>query len=341
VTTETPSPQPPPVGPQGSGGVRSVLCTEHGALHPDLPIDDIDAFLADESNLLWLDIDLSRTPDLSVLTREFDFHELSLEDAVRHRQRPKIDHYPDYHFIVFYSVDASSPVDDLQLCQISMFVGKNYLVTVHDGRLAEIEESARHWRENIDKINRTVGVLLYSLLDTLVDGYFPVIDRVVDAVEDVEEAIFERYSQDALQQIFRLKKSLLNLRRVVAPERDVLNVLIRRDAPLFGAESYAYFQDVYDHLVRVSDSIDIYRDLLSSALDSYMSVTSNRLNEIMRTLTGWSIPLMTGALFAGIWGMNFEYMPELQWRLGYALALTVIWSSVLGIAIFLRRRRWL
>ncbi len=131
------------------------------------------------------------------------------------------------------------------------------------------------------------------------------------------------------------------MRRVVAPERDVMNVLIRRDAPLFGPQSVIYFQDIYDHLVRVADSIDIDRDLLSSALDAYLSMASNRLNQVMKTLASWTIPLMAGALIAGIYGMNFDNMPELHWRLGYVWALTLIGLSMLAIVVYFRRKRWL
>ena len=131
------------------------------------------------------------------------------------------------------------------------------------------------------------------------------------------------------------------MRRVVTPERDMVNVLIRRDVPLFGPESVIYFQDVYDHLVRVADSIDIYRDLLSSALDAYLSMASNRLNQVMKTLTSWSIPLMAGALLAGVWGMNFEHMPELDERWGYILALALIAGTIAAIVVYFRRRRWL
>lgn len=330
---------PPPA--QAQNGVRALLCTEGGMLSPTVEPDQIDTFIADENNLLWLDIDTTVKTDLSLLEREFKFHELAIEDATRRTQRPKIDVYDDFSLIVFYAVNRAEPANGLQLCQVAMFVGPNYLVTVHEGVLAEIEESAERWRKNIHKIERTIGSLLYSLLDAIVDGYFPVIDDVADRVEDIEEAVFERFDEDALADIFALKKSLLSMRRVVAPSRDVLNVLIRRDAPLFGAGSIVYFQDVYDHLVRVTDSIDIYRDLLSSALDAYLSMASNRLNQVMKVLASWTIPLMAGALIAGIFGMNFEYMPELKVRFGYPLALLAMVVIMGAIVLYFRRRKWL
>ena len=345
-------------------GIRALLCTGQAIELPELHPDEIDRFIKDPGNLLWLDVDTSITTDLGLLKREFDFHELALEDAVRPHQRSKIDAYDGYSFLIFYAVTIARRRHDrnpdeapgraaderegaearrslLHLHQIAMFVGSNYLVTVHDGPLAEIDEIAERWRANLTKIEHTIGSLLYSLLDTIVDAYFPVVDRIGDLVEDIEEAVFERYDEQALEDIFSLKKSLLGMRRVIAPERDMVNVLIRRDAPLFGPASVIYFQDVYDHLVRVADSVDIYRDLLSSALDAYLSMTSNRLNQVMKTLTSWSIPLMAGALLAGIWGMNFEHMPELDERYGYLLALVLIAGSIVGIVVYFRRKRWL
>lgn len=350
---------------QYARGVRALLCTEDGALQPQLNPDDIDTFIKTQSNLLWLDIDTSVSKDLGLLQREFGFHELALEDALRPHQRAKIDTYDGYSFLVFYSVSVARgrrqeqrgqkhplPRGEhegteevgrnlLHLHQIAMFIGHNYLVTVHHGALAEIDEIAQRWHTNLAKIDRSIGALLYSLLDTIVDAYFPVIDHIADLVEEIEQDVFEKFEESALQDIFSLKKSLLAMRRVVAPERDVMNVLIRRDAPLFGAESVIYFQDLYDHLVRVADSLDIYRDLLSSALDAYLSMASNRLNQVMKTLTSWTIPLMAGALVAGVYGMNFDFMPELHWRLGYLWALGLISGSMLLIVLYFHRKRWL
>lgn len=343
-------------------GIRALLCTEGGRPRPALDLDEIDRFIAQTGNLLWLDVDLSEAKDLGLLKREFGFHDLALEDATRPHQRPKIETFEGYIFLIFYAmgtrpwrpragrgsagsseqpagIDLGQGV--IQPQQLAMFIGANYLVTVHEGASDAVSEVADRWHSNIEKIDRSVTTLVYSLLDTIVDGYFPAIDRIADSVEDIEEQIFEFYDQKALEQIFALKKSLLAMRRVVAPARDVLNVLIRRDVPLLGAESVVYFQDIYDHLVRVTDAIDTYRDLLSSALDAYLSVSSNRLNEVMRTLTSWSIPLMAGSLLAGIWGMNFVYMPELDWRIGYPLALTAIVSLLVSIALFFKFKRWL
>jgi Mg2+ and Co2+ transporter CorA len=299
----------------------------------------------------------------------------------------------------------AGPDDErIVLNELTLFLGENFLITVHDNPVPELDEAARRWTQNVAAISaglapagkvpgtrqlrpgesavlnsnsttqadhkngqetevdqvdsnrpehlhiqkleagkhpRDVGVLLYSLLDTIVDNYFPVIDSIVERTELLEEQIFERFDQNALSTIFTLKKDLLALRRVFAPERDVLNVLTRRDLPIFDEATTLYFQDVYDHVVRVTDSIDIYRDLLSSALDGYLSMQSNRLNITVQTLTSVSIILMSIAAITGWYGMNFEMMPELRHFLGYPGVMIVVAIVVISEVIFFKRKGWL
>jgi magnesium transporter len=186
-----------------------------------------------------------------------------------------------------------------------------------------------------------IGILLYSMLDTIVDNYFPVVDSIVDRVEDLETEIFEHYNQQAIESIFSLKKDLLGLRKVLAPERDVLNILVRRDLPIFDQQTLLYFQDLYDHIVRITDSVDTYRDLLSSALDSYLSMQSNRLNITVQTLTSLSIILMSVAGITGWYGMNFAVMPELQSPFGYPGVMLGVVLVVIAEVIFFKRKGWL
>lgn len=272
------------------------------------------------------------------------------------------------------------------LRELTLFMGMNYLITVHDHPVPELDEAARRWRRNTeimrvehereDEVPGTrtlspqenaqlkrpalsvdgaildtdtpiavrtdgVGILLYSLLDSIVDNYFPVIDSIVERVEDLEEQIFEKFNQKAIESIFTLKKDLLSLRKVLAPERDVLNVLIRRDLPIFEDHTIVYFQDVYDHVVRITDSIDTYRDLLSSALDSYLSMQSNRLNVTVQTLTSVSIMLMSVAAVTGWYGMNFTMMPELNAWFGYPGVMLLVVVVVVAEYFFFKRKGWL
>jgi magnesium transporter len=309
-------------------------------LKDDVPLDGISDVLAREDSLTWVDV-IDPTPeDFRLVSQEFRFHPLSLEDALRRHQRPKLDHYDGFLFMVFYGMETENGRPLMR--EINLFAGKNYLVTVHDGTITAIPETAGRWAENVEQLgNRGIGLLVYSLLDALVDDYFPCMDELADRIEELEALIFSRVQKSEQAEIFALKKDLLALRRVLGPERDVMNILVRRDAPVFGDEVVIYFQDVYDHILRVTDNIDSYRDLLSSALDAHLSMTSYHLNEVVKRLTSSSIILMTVTLVAGIYGMNFKHMPELDWTYGYPFAIGLMIAISVGLVILFKRIEWL
>jgi magnesium transporter len=317
-----------------------VASGENGVLE-GLGIGEIASPPDDGNRLIWLDIDDPNDADMERVGREFGLHPLAIEDAVRRHQRPKIDIYQDSVFIVFYALEL---IDDRpRTREISLFAGRHYMITVHEGDLAVLEETAIRWNDAVLKQTATpsIGLLVYSLLDSIVDGYFPVIDELAERVDDLEMQIFAGDAVETHEELFELKKDLLAVRRVVAPERDVMNVLVRRDAPLFSREEITYFQDVYDHLLRITDSVDTYRDLLSSALDISVSMASFRLDETVKRMTSASIILMSMALISGIYGMNFVNMPELEWQWGYAYALALMAVVGGGLGWFFHRVDWL
>ncbi|MEO7913221.1 MAG: magnesium/cobalt transporter CorA [Roseiflexaceae bacterium] len=318
-----------------------VVCKSNGQFYSHVNPNEIDQLINQPDTFLWLDLQNPQEQSIALLRQEFKFHPLAIEDATRHHERPKLDAFDNYYFIVFYALSYDNAQRRLAGQSIGLFIGSNYIVSVHQGEIKAIDETIRRWQANTAEFGQDAGALLYSLLDSIVDDYFPVIDQLAERVEDIEEQIFERFSEDALQEVFDLKRDLLQVRRIVAPERDVLNVLIRREVPIFEHKSILYLQDVYDHIVRITDSIDTYRDLLSSALDAFLSVQSNRLNQNVKLLTIASIVLMTNSLIAGIYGMNFEFMPELRWPYGYPFALGLMLVLSVGLLAFFRWRKWL
>jgi magnesium transporter len=314
--------------------------TDRTGLRDSLALEDISDVLTNDDTLLWIDLTSPSHEELSLINDEFGFHPLAMEDAAKRHQRPKVDVYNDFLFIVFYELDI---VEHRPLTrELSLFVGRNYLVTVHDADMSPtIQETARRWRENVAwQGKRHVGLLVYSLLDAIVDDYFPVVDHISERIEDLEVKIFDKFDHRAQEDIFALKKDLLAVRRVLAPERDVMNLLMRRDSPVFEDEMATYFRDVYDHILRVTESIDTYRDLLSSSLDAFLSLSSNRLNQVVKTLTSSSIILMSMTLVAGIYGMNFGHMPELDWQYGYAWAIGLMAATGAGLWLMFRRIGW-
>jgi magnesium transporter len=318
-----------------------VVCRADGQFKSTDDPEDISEIIKRKDQFVWLDMQAPQEEDIALLRNEFHFHRLAIEDATRHHERPKVDSYDEYYFVVFYALAYDEHKNSLHSEAIGLFIGANYIVSVHEGEIGAIDETIERWQKNEEEFGNDAGALLYALLDTITDDYFPIIDRLADRVETLEEQIFERFQESALQDVFSLKRDLLSIRRIVAPERDVLNVLIRREVPIFERNTILYLQDVYDHIVRITDSIDTYRDLLSSALDAFLSVQSNRLNQIVKVLTIASIVLMSDALIAGIYGMNFEFMPELHWRFGYPWAIGLMLVISIGLILFFRRRKLL
>jgi magnesium transporter len=299
--------------------------------------------LAEPQAILWLDLFNPSQEELQEVGAAFHLHPLAVEDAGHKHQRPKIEEYDSFYLLVFYTVQAEPSTDRLRVCELSIFLGERYLITVHSEPIPELEETEQRWTRNVRQLEGGVIVLLYSLLDTIVDQYFPVLDAMVEQAEALEDRLFsgELRQRSFTQDLLALKKRFLTLRRIAGPERDVLNVLTNRDNPLFNEHALLYFRDVYDHIMRVADTVDLYRDQLSSTMDANLSIVSNDLNKTMRTLTAASIVLMVDALLAGIWGMNFEYMPELHWTYGYVVALTVMAAISLLLLLIFRRLRWL
>ncbi len=324
--------------------------TEHSlvilARHPDGSIeelaperiDEIDRLTDREGTLVWVSAIAPDEPEIDAVGREFRLHPLALEDLRKQHQRPKIDTYEQQHMIVAYEAVADAPDG---LSEIHIFVGAGWLLSV-TWTSTPMCDAVRHAFANRQKSAiDTTGELLYALLDAAVDSYFPLLDGISERIDALEDRVLEGDAdREGLAEILFLKRRLLELRRVLAPMRDVANALLRRDLEIVDASSVPYYQDLYDHVVRVLDQVDIYRDLLAAVLDARLTVASNGLNAIMKRLTAFTVVLMVPTLIAGIYGMNFDHMPELRWPLGYPIALLVMAATVAIAVAFFRRRGW-
>jgi magnesium transporter len=314
----------------------------------DLPLDALDP---QTYNLIWVDVDTPDDQDIDWLKRTFGFHQLALEDVARRHQRPKIDEYTGYYFCVVYAARTDLGKRRVSASELQFFWGANYLVTLHSEAFPELAALAA--RAHGGALFSVVGAdaqppiiadVVYRLVDAIVDGYFPTVDALAEWTEDIEETMFGQSAgraQDTLQEIFRLRKDLIQVRKTIAPSREIVNVLLRRDHALFGSEFVPYFQDVYDHTVRAIDTLDTYRDLLASALDTHLSIVSNEVSQTVKRMTAVTAILMVNALIAGIYGMNFDLMPELRWAYGYAYALGLMLAVSIAMWIGLRRIHWL
>jgi magnesium transporter len=291
-------------------------------------------------NIVWVDVADPTSEDFHRLATEFGFHPLSIEDCRNEHQRPKVEEYQGYYFIVLYEAELLMG-NQLELRELNIFLGKNYLVTVHSQPIRSIETAERLWREWTDLAERGTGLLAYLIIDSIVDDYMPLLDAISDRMDELEDHLFVEFQPGAIEEIFRVKKELLFLRRAVTPLRDVFNTMLRREQPIFSRETLVYFQDVFDHLIRVADTIDTLRDMIGATMDAYLSISGNRMNVVMKRLTSISTILMSVTLVAGIYGMNFEYMPELKWRYGYVGTLVAMLMIGIGLYTYFRKIKWL
>jgi magnesium transporter len=327
----------------GESTLITVTClnTATKEITENCPVPDISDLRQNSQHVIWADVSDPTSQDFMDLAEEFEFHHLSIEDCRNTHQRPKVEEYSGYYFIVLYEASLVGPNDVLELRELNIFLGKNYLVTVHSRPIRAIATARRLWEEWLDRSEAGAGLLAYLLIDAIVDDYLPLLDIISERMDNLEDSIFGEWRAAVIEEIFMIKKKLLYLRRAITPLRDVFNTLLRREQPIFPRETHVYFQDVFDHLIRVADNIDTLRDMLSSTMDAYLSVSGNRMNKVMKRLTSVATILMSVTLIAGIYGMNFVFMPELRWRYGYVFALLSIVAVGVALYAYLKKVDWL
>lgn len=319
--------------------LRLYVREKDGPLQVEEDLDKISDYITHPDATLWLDALDPNREEMDFLAQEFKFHPLAIDDYFTPHHRPKVDEYEGYFFIVTHSVSFSA--ETVHLHELDLFVGRNYIVTLHSEPIPVLDRVADTWQKNPRLLSDGTGMLIYDLLDGLVDTYFPVLDQIDSMLDGIEDEIFKQGAAASAESIFRLKRSLLVLRRIAAPLRDIFNILTRRDQPLFTEHAITYLRDVYDHTLRIVDTIDTYRDILTGALDSYLTVISNQLNSVMKTLTVVATVLISVQVITGIYGMNFRYMPELKWVFGYPYALSLMAVVAGALLYYFRRIKWL
>jgi magnesium transporter len=307
----------------------------------DVPVADLSEVRGEPDTLVWADV-ISGTPEeLAEMGEEFGIHPVALEDCHHQRkQRPKVEEYPGHVLLVAYAAKPGTEHRPVELHELDLIAGSNFLVSFHAGRPIDAESVARRIKAHPELAKEGSGFLLYVILDELVDTFFPTLDGIGGRVEDLEEAVFAG-SSDVQNQIFALRKDLIAVRRVAGPMRDAMTVLLRRDLGLFSPEAQRYLQDIYDHLIRVVESIEDYQDLASGALEANLTVASNRVNTVARNLAGYAAIFAVITMISGIYGMNFTYMPELAWRFGYLWALGLMAVGAGGLWLYFKRKDWL
>jgi magnesium transporter len=265
------------------------------------------AALLDRDEYFWLDLDAPSNDDVDTLDDLFHFHPLALEDLRKKGQRPKLEDFGDYMFLVYYGARDPEPGTEVRLEEIHAFISGSYLVTVHDGDCSALDEV----RKRLDAVPpSSEQFVVYRVIDALTDSFFPLLEDLESRLEDLDEEIFSHPSPDHLQPLTELRRDLVQLGRVATPQRDMLARHIDDilEIPGLQADSRNYFRDVYDHAIRISDQIDAFRDLLIGSRDAYLSVNSNRLNEISKQLTVVATIFLPLSFVVGFFGQNFGWM---------------------------------
>jgi len=315
-----------------------------GRLTRDMPPREILAALADPATRLWVDIDSESRHQHAILEKLFRFHPLTIEDTLNPNSRVKIEPYDGYLFIVLRAVrfcDTTADPYDLETENLYIYLGPNYVVSVHAGPSQTVDAVADLLLRSPDLLDRGPARLAHTICDTAIDAYFPILDRVDEFVDGLESRVFERFDDSALHDIFALKRTVLSLRRYLAPQREIFSVLTNRPSPLLPAEAQLYFRDVYDHVLRINDSLDTYRELLSSTLDSYLTQVSNRLGAITKGLSVIATLSVPFVVISGMWGMNFRDIPLQNYPHGFWVMLVLQIGLGVGLVAALRWKKLL
>jgi magnesium transporter len=323
------------------GAMRLVMEACSGAAPAEVGVERLRELLPDRTRQLWLDISDPGEAEVALLREVFGFHELALEDVTRAHERPRCDAYGNYYFIVVYA--AEHPGDAFIPRELNLFWGENYLVTIHRGSaavLAVLQESRRRWERNEQRQTQGVSCLVYTLFESLVDGYFVVQDRIGERIAAIEESIFEGV-EGAAGDLFRLRKELLRVPPLLAPTSHILAEVLRRDR-LVPEGLRPYFADVQDHAIHVLAELDSQRDLLGAALDTQVFYAFNRLGKIMQRLTAITLIILVPNFVASIYGMNFDRMyPPRGWDYGFLVVVVFLLIMIAWGFFHSRLLRWL
>jgi magnesium transporter len=324
--------------------IRSIYRAPDGSRRLNLAAQDMLRALAEPDGLLWVSLERATEAEVqSILEDVFHVHPLSVEDTLSTEyQAPKVDNFTEYIFLVMHALRPGFPAEELDTMELDLFLGHNYLVTSFT---SPNMPAVQYVWDRLDRDERLLAhgpdVLCHAVLDKLVDDYLPLLDDIDQEIDALEDEVLTAPQENTLQRILDMKHGMLTLRRIVLPQREVINRLSRDELPQISPNNRIYYRDIYDHLVRIYDLGETVRDVVTGTLDTYLSVTSNRLNEVMKTLTVVSTIFLPLSFVASVYGMNFVNMPELHWRYGYFALWGVFVLITLGMLVAFRRRGWI
>ena len=306
------------------------------------PVADVSDYLAKRDTVVWLDLEKPTRSDLAVLTQEFGLHELAIDDALNEHQRAKLDRYSDHMFLSAYVARLDETSAELTISEVAAFITERALITVRKSTDLELDPLLERWDSSQHNAGSGVAFLLHGLLDLLVDGHFEAVQELDEQIESLEDVLFDPKprSRELQRRSFEMRKSLVLLRRVVLPMREVVNTLIRRDTGIVDEQMAPYFQDVYDHVLRATEWTESLRDLVSTILETNLTLQGNRLNEVMKQLTAWASILAVITAVTGFYGQNVPY-PGFGQKHGFYVSVILLFGLSGGLYIGFKKRGWL
>lgn len=318
----------------------NCVAYENGARLADITVDGISDYLERPDCFVWVALRDATSQEFDKIKEEFSLHELAIEDARNGHQRPKLEEYGESIFVVMHLLELGN--GEITLGEVHIFAGSNYVLSVrHNSQQNFLGVRERCEREPY-LLKQGSGFVLYALMDAVVDRYFPIIDQLESELEKIEDQIFTKGAARAhIEDLYNLKRKIMILKHAVSPLMEVAGKLANSRGPAVCSNIRDYFRDIYDHLVRIDASIDNIRDTIGTAIQVNLSIGSIENNEVSKRLAAWAGIFAVATALAGIWGMNFEQMPELEWKYGYPFALLIICSACFFLYIRFKRIGWL
>jgi len=323
------------------GLINSVAYAD-GRRIGEVAIADISDVLREPGRFVWVGLHEPEAEMLAEIQQEFSLHDLAVEDAAHAHQRPKLERYGNSIFVVLRTVHIDQATGGIDYGETHIFMGANYVVSVRHGGSLPYGDVRTRCEATPDLLIKGPGFVLYALMDFIVDQYFPLVDWFEDKLGELEDDIFRQtLTRETTERIYQLKRDLLEVKRAVAPLVDICNRLVRTDVTLIPDDARVYFRDVYDHTIRINEMIDTVRELLTTALEANLSLISVAQNEAMKRLAGWAAIIAVPTMIAGIYGMNFKFMPELEWPFGYPVTMIVMVGACAFLYYKFKRSGWL
>ena len=320
----------------------SCYHSAEGGVRKGLSVDEIARIVKSGTGNLWVDIDYRNREQVGLLDTVFHFHPLAIEDSLNPNSRVKIEEYKGFLILIVRTLAFREETEDpydIETVNLTCFLGTNFLVTVHGENTRPVDVTVELLDRKPELAEAGPARLMHAIVDEAVNAYFPVIDQLDEFVDGLEDRIFGSFDQGALRDIFSVKRLVLSLRRHLAPERDVFAVLTNRPSTLLTLDTQVYFRDIYDHILRINDALETYRELLSNTLDSYLTQVSNRLGSITKTLSVVATITLPFIIVSGMWGMNFEQIPLSHTSHGFwtMLVVQIVLAAILLIGLKWRR----